>query len=352
MLRKLQEANHLLGKLDSLTEFVDVAPVFQYSYIRKEAVLSSRIEGTQSSLSELLLFELGEAHGVPTVDVHEVSNYIRALTHGMRRLSEDFPMCLRLIREMHRKLMSSGRGSTKQPGEFRTSQNWIGGSGPGTAVYVPPPLEALPDLLRDLERYVHLKDDHLPELVRIGLIHAQFETLHPFLDGNGRVGRLLISLLLSLTGLLKAQVLTLSLFLMEHRATYYNRLNRIRTHGDWESWIDFFLDGIIYSAQHSVRSIRRIHDQFETDLDSIRGLGRSAPSATLVHQTLQIRPMLNIAEMCNLSGLSVPTVNRVARVLEASGMLKEISGRQRRRVYLYEPYWRILVEGQEEDSGF
>lgn len=233
-----------LGRLDSVATLLPDEALFLYAYVRKEAVLSSQIEGTQSSLSDLFVYELDEAPGVPINDVHEVSNYVAALNHGLQRLREDFPLSNRLIREIHGVLLSDGRGSEKTPGEFRRSQNWLGGARPGDAVFVPPPHTAVPDCMTELERFLHARDDGLPILLRAGLAHVQFETIHPFLDGNGRVGRLLITLLLCHAGVLRQPLLYLSLYLKQNRSAYYELLDHVRRTGDWEAWLMFFLDGV------------------------------------------------------------------------------------------------------------
>ena len=232
--RPLEEALLALGRLDSLSVLLPDAHLFLYTYVRKEAVLSSQIEGTQSSLSDLLLFELEEVPGTPLDDVVEVSNYVTALEHGLRRMRKGFPLCNRLIREIHAELLARGRGSDKTPGEFRRSQNWIGGSRPGTARFVPAPAHAVAECMSDLERFLHTEACGLPALLRAGLAHVQFETIHPFLDGNGRVGRLLITFLLCHDGVLREPLLYLSLYFKQHRESYYELLNDVRKNGDWE----------------------------------------------------------------------------------------------------------------------
>ena len=252
--RLLERATVALGRLDSITTLLPDPQLFLYAYVRREAVLSSQIEGTQSSLSDLLLFELEEAPGVRFDDVVEVSNYVAALEHGMARLRGGFPLSNRLIREMHEQLLARGRGSEKQPGEFRRSQNWIGGTRPGHAHFVPPPPSLVDELMSALERAFHDPNGHYPVLVTAALTHVQFETIHPFLDGNGRIGRLLIPLLLHDAGILQQPLLYLSLYLKQHRDQYYRLLDRVRATGDWESWLDFFLEGVATTATSAVRS--------------------------------------------------------------------------------------------------
>ena len=240
----LAEANQAIGRLDGTTSSLPDLQLFLYSYVRKEAVLSSQIEGTQSSLSDLLLYENAETPGVPLDDVQEVSNYVAALNLGLKRMRDGFPLSLRLIREIHEVLLAKGRGSHAQPGQFRKSQNWIGGSRPGNAAYVPPPPEYVADCMGQLETFIHQEGTALPLLIKAGLVHAQFESIHPFLDGNGRVGRLLITFMLCAEEVLREPVLYLSLFFKKHRRLYYDRLNETRESEGWTAWLDFFLQGV------------------------------------------------------------------------------------------------------------
>ena len=237
LLRVLDHANQALGRLDGLASILPDPSLFIYLYVRKEAVLSSQIEGTQSSFSDLVLFESAEPPSVPLEDVQDVSNYVAAMNHGLRRLKEDFPLSLRLIREIHKILLSKGRGSEKQPGEFRQSQNWIGGTRPGNAAFVPPPPERVMEYMGALEKFLHRENEDLPILVKAAVVHVQFETIHPFLDGNGRLGRLLITFLLCAAGAIREPILYLSLYFKTNRSRYYELLDRVRTHGDWETWL-------------------------------------------------------------------------------------------------------------------
>ena len=289
----MARAHLSLGRLDGLALQLPDTPLFLYSYVRKEAVLSSQIEGTQSSLSDLMLFEMDDAPGVPVDDVVEVSNYVKAMEHGLRRLREGFPLSNRLIREIHAELLSRGRGSDKLPGEFRRSQNWIGGSRPGTAYYVPPPHNAVPDCMGELEKFLHAQETNLPPLVKAGLSHAQFESIHPFLDGNGRVGRLLIALLLVHDEVLRQPMLYLSLYFKHHRQTYYELLSGLRENGDWEEWLLFFLEGVTQTAERAASTARQLLDLFdvlqawlegapETGASRIQQQGRTASSALRV----------------------------------------------------------------------
>ena len=348
LLRSLEAASLALGRLEGANQLLEPT-LFVYSYVRKEAVLSSQIEGTQSSLSDLLLFELDQAPGVPRDDAAEVSRYVAALDHGLKRLAENFPLSNRLIRELHGILLSSGRGASKDPGEFRRSQNWIGGTRPGNAFFVPPPHLAVPDCMADLERFLHARDDGLPTLVRAGLAHVQFETIHPFLDGNGRVGRLLITLLLCEAGVLSQPLLYLSVYFKRHREMYYELLGRVRRTGDWEAWLDFFLQGVQETAENAAATARRLTERFTADRERIAAKGRRAGSALRVHEALQERPLLSISAVCRRTGLSFPTVSAAMKLLEEVGLVREITGFTRNRVYVYSEYLRILNEGVEAE---
>jgi Fic family protein len=345
--RLLEQANQSLGRLDGLASALPNLSLFIYAYVRKEAVLSSQIEGTQSSLSDLLLFENGEAPGVPLHDVLEVSNYVAALNHGLDRLRGGFPLSLRLIREIHGVLLSKGRGSDKQPGEFRQSQNWIGGTRPGTAAFVPPPPDLVPDCMNALELFLHEERADLPLLLKAGLIHVQFETIHPFLDGNGRLGRLLITFLLCAAGVLREPILYLSLYFKQHRSTYYDLLDRVRTKGDWKAWLDFFLTGVRDTAEQAADAAHRILAVFAEHRRKIEALGRPAPSVLRVFEYLQQHPILSIPAAAGSIGISAPTVAKSVEHMRQLGILREITGRQRHRLFVYEAYVAILNEGTE-----
>lgn len=347
LLRRLEDANRALGRLDGVTSILPDTPLFLYMYVRKEALLSSQIEGTQSSLSDLLLFESEEAPGVPLDDVQEVSNYVAAMNHGLARIREGFPISLRLIREIHETLLSKGRGSTKQPGEFRRSQNWIGGTRPGNALFVPPPPERVLDLMGELEIFIHADTPEIPALIKAGLVHVQFETIHPFLDGNGRLGRLLITFLLCTQGILKEPILYLSLYFKIHRQHYYDLLQRVRERGDWEAWLAFFLEGITMTSLQAADAAREILNLFETDRGRIEGLGRPAASALRVHQLLQQKPIVAIQDAAQRLHLSPPTTARSIQHLEKLGILHEITRKQRGRLFVYRDYLDILRQGTE-----
>ena len=342
----LENAVLALGRLDGISALLPDKTLFLYSYVRKEAVLSSQIEGTQSSLSDLLLFELEEAPGVPLDDVVEVSNHVAALKHGLSRL-EELPVCNRLLREMHGKLLSGGRGSDKMPGEFRASQNWIGGSRPGNALFVPPPHTAVPDCMAALERFLHADDDGLPALIRAGLAHAQFETIHPFLDGNGRVGRLLITLLLHHSGMLREPFLYLSLYFKQHRSDYYDLLNQARHTGDWEKWLAFFLEGVRFTATGAVETARRLSQLFASDRAALEQQGRRAGTLLRAHEALKEQPILSSPYICRRTNLSFPAVASAMEQFIKHGIAREITGKRRNRLFVYDKYLSILNEGAE-----
>lgn len=343
----LEQANQALGRLDGLASVLPNLSLFIYAYVRKEAVLSSQIEGTQSSLSDLLLFENAEAPGVPIEDVQEVSNYVAALSHGLKRIREGFPLSLRLIKEIHNVLLFHGRGSDKEPGEFRRSQNWIGGTRPGNAIFVPPPPERVMECMGQLELFLHEEGHGLPLLIKAGLVHVQFETVHPFLDGNGRLGRLLITFLLCAGGALQEPILYLSLFFKTNRQLYYDHLTQVRATGDWEAWLEFFLRGVKETSDQAVSSARRIIDLLEADRRKIEGLGRPAASVLRVHQYAQTRPILSIAATAEQIGITFPTVAGAIDHMQDLGIMREITGRQRHRLFAYGRYLDILNEGTE-----
>jgi Fic family protein len=345
--RSLEAAVLAVGRLDGVSTLLPDKALFLYAYVRKEAVLSSQIEGTQSSLSDLLLFELNEAPGVPLDDVVEVSNYVAALDHGLARLRDGFPLSNRLIREVHGVLLAHGRGSTKDPGQFRRSQNWIAGSRPGNAVFVPPPHIAVADCMAALERFLYAEDDGLPVLVRAGLAHVQFETIHPFLDGNGRVGRLLITFLLCHAGLLREPLLYLSLYLKQNRATYYALLDEVRREGDWEAWLAFFLDGVRETAEGAISTAQRLAAMFEDDRRQIEPAGRRSGSALRVHEALKARPILSLPAICDATGLSFPAASSGMDLLAGLGIARELTGKRRNRLFVYDRYLAILNEGME-----
>ena len=345
--RALDSALLALGRLDGISAFLPDPQVFLYSYVRKEAVLSSQIEGTQSSLSDLLLAELDAAPGVPVDDVGEVSNYVAALDHGLRRMRGGFPISNRLLREMHEILLRSGRGAAKLPGEFRRSQNWIGGTRPGNAAFVPPPSDRVEPLMAELERFLHGEPIDVPPLVKAGLAHVQFETIHPFLDGNGRVGRLLIALVLVETGVLREPLLYLSLYFKQRRREYYDLLGSVREQGAWEKWLRFFAEGVRETADGAVATARQLSDLFARDFDRVHAAGRGAGSADRVLAAFRERPLWTIAKLKATTGLPVPTVTRALAALEELAIVRETTGRKRGRVYSHDASLRVLSEGTE-----
>ena len=342
---RLDAALIALGRLDGVSSLLPDVNLFLYTYVRKEAVLSSQIEGTQSTLSDLLLFELKEAPGVPLDDVIEVSNYVQAMEHGLKRVRGGFPISNRLLREIHEVLLSRGRGAGKAPGEFRRTQNWIGGSRPGNARFVPPPPQRVEESMAALEEFLH--DERTSPLLKAALAHVQFETIHPFLDGNGRVGRLLITLLLCAEGILRDPLLYLSLYFKQHRATYYELLDGVRRGGDWEAWVEFFADGVAETAEAAVETARRLLETAERDRDRIRGRGRAAGSAEIVHHSLQSMPVCTVPRLAKRTRLTLPTVLKALGVLEGIGVVREVTGKKRHRVYHYDAYMEILNEGAE-----
>jgi Fic family protein len=345
--RKFDQAHLALGRLDSISTFLPEISVFLYMYVRKEAVLSSMIEGTQSSLSDLLLFELDMEPGVPLDDVREVSNYVAALDYGLKRLAEGFPLSLRLIKEMHGVLLSKGRGANQTPAEFRRTQNWIGGTRPGNAAFVPPPAKEMLECMGKLELFLHDQPEPTPALLKAALAHVQFETIHPFLDGNGRLGRLLITLILCEQKMLREPMLYLSLYLKTHRQYYYELLNEIRLSGSWEAWLDFFAEAVIVTATQAVDTARQIVDLANEDHDRISGLGRAASSTLRVHRAMMERPITDSGWLVEKTGITPATVNKCLGHLERLGIVRELTARKRNRVFSYAGYLEILNQGTE-----
>ncbi len=344
LLDKLSAAERALGRLDGITMLLPRHELFLYMYVRKEAVLSSQIEGTQSTLTDLLRYEATVEAGQPFDDVREVSNYVDAMMFGLNRL-EELPLSLRLIREMHARLMDGNRGGDKNPGEFRRSQNWIGGSRPGNAMFVPPPISELDDCLSDFEAFLHDESSGLPPLLKAGLLHVQFETIHPFLDGNGRIGRLLITLYLCSKGSLRAPLLYLSLFLKSNRTEYYRLLQNVRETGAWEDWLAFYLTGVEQTANQAFDAATRIVELFKTDRDKIMGDSDRAGSSLRVHEWMQSNPFVSSNLLVERIGLSSPTINAALADLERLGIVSEVTGKRRNRVFSYTAFLDILSEG-------
>jgi Fic family protein len=343
----LDRATQALARLDGLTVLLPDVRFLLYLYVRKEALVSSQIEGTQSSFADLLLFENREPTSVPKEDVEEVSNYVAAMQHGLRRLADGFPLCLRLIREIHKILLRGGRGANKTPGEFRRSQNWIGGSRPGNASFVPPPPEQMMKCLNSFERFLHDDKHRLPLLIEAGLVHVQFESIHPFLDGNGRLGRLLIPLLLCAKGAMQQPLLYLSLYFKTRRARYYEHLQRVRTHGEWEEWLEFFLDGVNATSREAAQTAKNVLNLFSSDRRKINDLGRSASSALRVHEYMQRKPVASIASVAKELKLSVPTVTASLNHLARLKVVEEVTGKRRHRLFAYTRYFNMVSEGTE-----
>jgi Fic family protein len=344
---KFDQALLALGRLDSVSTLLPDTTHFLYMYVRKEAVLSSMIEGTQSSLSDLLLFELDQEPGVPLDDVREVSNYVAALHHGLRLLEEGLPLSLRLLREIHGVLLDKGRGSNQTPGEFRRSQNWIGGTRPGNAAFVPPPAEEVPECMNNLELFLHDRPEPTPVLLKAALAHVQFETIHPFLDGNGRLGRLLITLLLCAQKVLREPMLYLSLYFKTHRQYYYELLNNVRLTGDWEAWLDFFAEAVIVTAAQAVETAQQLLDLSNQDRDRISDLGRAAASTLQVHRALMEHPIATSASLVMKTGITTATVNKALGHLEKLGIVKELTAQKRNRLFSYAKYIEIMSRGTE-----
>lgn len=344
---KFDQALLALGRLDSVSTLLPDTSLFLYMYVRKEAVLSSMIEGTQSSLSDLLLLELDQEPGVPLDDVQKVSNYVAALDHGLRLLEEGLPLLLRLFREIYGVLLTKGRGSNQTPGEFRRSQNWIDGTRPGNAAFVPPPAEEVPACMSKLELFLHDQPEPTPVLLKAALAHVQFETIHPFLDGNGRLGRLLIALLLCEQKVLREPILYLSLYFKTHRQYYYELLGNVHMTGEWEAWLDFFAEAVIVTATQAVETARKLLDLSNQDRDKISGLRRAAASTLLIHRALMEHPIATSGSLVEKTGVTPATVNKALGHLERLGIVKELTAQKRNRLLSYAGYIEIMSRGTE-----
>lgn len=345
LIEALNRASLAIGRLDGLTGILPEPALFLYMYIRKEAVLSSQIEGTQSTLTDLLLFENAETPGVPLDDVQEVSNYVAAINHGLRLLKDDLPISNRMICEIHAVLLAKGRGSSKTPGEYRRSQNWIGGLRPGNARFVPPPSDAIADCMGDLEKYIHSNIRQAPLLIKAALVHAQFETIHPFLDGNGRLGRLLITLMLRAEKMLTEPILYLSLYFKSNRDLYYELLQRVRLEGEWEEWLLFFLTGVIETAEQSVATAQRLHALLKNHEDMLQHYKRKSGTLIKIHKYLQMHPLSSISRISAGVGLSFPTVKNAINEFTHLEIIAELTGRERNKLYAYREYIDILNSG-------
>ena len=343
-----QQAIAALGRLAVAGRMVPSAQWFLYGFVRKEALVSSQIEGTQATFDDVVAYEATRQSDRPA-DVEEVCNYVEAMTYARAQLAnpKGLPLCSRLLAQVHARLMRGVRGAEKQPGKVRTSQNWIGGSRPGNARFVPPPPERVADLLSDLDRWLHAEQHVLPPLVRAGLAHVQFETIHPFLDGNGRIGRLLVALLVEHWGLIDQPLLYLSLALKRHRAEYYERLGAIRTAGDWEGWTAFFLACVQEAAEDGIQAATRIFKLLDDDRRRLIAHAKVTVPALRLFEILPEHPMVTLAMVTELLNTNKPTAIRALQSLQAAGILREITGRARDRVYAYHAYLAVLGEDTE-----
>lgn len=345
---RLQNASIALGRLDSISTLLPDPERFLYMYVRKEAVLSSQIEGTQASISDFIKHEIRGTPGGLIDDVREVSNYVAAMNHGLERIKSGLPLSLRLLREMHEILLHDSRGGEKMPGEFRKSQNWIGGSRPGTAKFVPPPPESVPECMGDLEKFLHDDPIKTSLLIKAGLSHVQFETIHPFLDGNGRIGRLLITVLLCSEGALKEPTLYLSLYFKSHRQDYYALLQAVREFGEWEEWMSFFLDGVEKTSNQAVVTAKSLVEMFEADHNRIiENSKQSAGSVVLAHRAMQQQPIITIPRVVEMTSVSYPTAKKAVKTLERLGIVHQLPKDSRAAQYSYTKYLKMLDEGTE-----
>lgn len=342
--RRISEAMLALGRLDAISTLLPDAHLFLYSYVRKEAVMSSQIEGTQSSLSDLMLYEMDGMPGVPMDDVQEVSCYVNALSLGVKQITEQHPITFRLITELHQQLMTSGRGVSRGPGEFRKNQVWIGGHRADEAIFVPPPANELADCWSALERFINDVPEPIDPLIKAALAHVQFETIHPFMDGNGRLGRLLIPLILVEARVLSQPLLYLSVFFKKHRQTYYEHLQQVRISGDWESWLLFFVDAVAATATQAVSTAQQLNQLKDEHKRLLQPLGRMAGSAGMVLDALFEHPIANINKLVELTGLTPATIGKVMERLAAEdfSFVTELTGQKRNRVYAYHGYIDIL----------
>jgi Fic family protein len=349
MFHLMENANRALGRLDGITTLLPDAYLFTYFYLRKEAVLSSQIEGTQSSLTELLLFETEQAPGIPLDDPRQVSNYVSAMYHGLQSIRSDdgLPISLRLMKEMHKILLRGSRGKDEDPGEFRVVQNWIGGTHPQEANYVGPPHDKMLECLDHFEKFLHGVPVKTPVLIKAALAHVQFESIHPFRDGNGRLGRLLITLLLCAEGALSEPMLYLSLYFKTNRKEYYDRLQRVRDVGDWEGWVCFMLRGVLETAEQAVLAAKQSLEVFNRDRALIENKGNVSLSVSRLHRLLQQRALITIKHAVQELRLSEPTVGTAMRTLEELKIVREATGKPRNRVFIYDEYVKILEEGTQ-----
>lgn len=341
--QRLSDAQVALGRLDAISALLPAADLFLYSYIRKEAVMSSQIEGTQSSLNDLMLYEMEGVPGVPMDDVQEVSCYVSALTLGVQRIREGHPITIRLVRELHQALMTHGRGADKSPGDFRQNQVWLGAHRPDEAVFVPPPANRIAECWTEFERFINDLPETTEPVIKAALAHVQFETIHPFMDGNGRLGRLLIPLILVQAKILKEPLLYLSVFFKKHRQTYYDRLQQVRLTGDWENWVRFFADAVASTANQAVQTAQQLNELLQRDKARLLQLGRLAGSATQILEALFRNPVINIATLRQHTGITPATIGKALDAMEQQlGMVREVTGQKRNRIYGYTEYITLL----------
>jgi len=345
MKQLIEKANRALGRLDGATYILPNPDLFLFMFVKKEAVLSSQIEGTQASLADLLEYENVLEKKSVDDDVKEISNYVDAMNYGLRKLKK-LPLSLRLIKNIHKRLLQGTRGTYRAPGEFRTSQNWIGGTMPSNASFVPPPPQEVLSCMSDLEKFIHT-EDKIPPLIKAGLVHAQFETIHPFLDGNGRMGRLLITFMFCHDTIIEKPLLYLSLFFKEHKEFYYKYLTAVRRDGAWEDWIKFYLQGIFEVSQQATTTAKSIIDLQDAHRKKISLLGRVALTSLRLLDLLYQQPVVSVSFVVRELKLSPPAARKAIKNLEQLNILKEMSGKKRDRVYLYEPYMTIIMEGTE-----
>jgi Fic family protein len=340
----LRKAEAALARLDLAGEMIPSLDWFVYAFVRKEALLSSEIEGTQATLVDVLAWEQTDQAGDSRIDdIEEVTNYVAAINYAYEQLHspKGAPISIRLFNDCHRMLMRGVRGADKQPGELRRSQNWVGGSRPGNAVFVPPPPERVADLLGDLERYIHSEDDLAP-LLRIALAHVQFETIHPYLDGNGRLGRMLIALLFDHWSLLKSPLLYLSLYLKQNQAAYYRWLSAVRTEGDWVGWLRFFLDGVSEIAGDATRAARSLYGRVSADRQALLATPGATVTAIQLFEQLPEHPVITMPLVTRMLSTTKPTAGKAIEVLIKAGILAEVGARKRDRLYRYDRYLRLL----------
>lgn len=340
---RVNEAMLALGRLDAISTLLPDAHLFLYSYIRKEAVMSSQIEGTQSSINDLMLYEMNAQPGVPMDDVQEVSCYVKALDLGISLIRQGHPISYRLITDLHRALMTSGRGINRNPGEFRKNQVWIGGHRADEATFVPPPANHIADCWGALEKFINDVPETTDPLTKAALAHVQFETIHPFMDGNGRLGRLLIPLILVEAKILKEPLLYLSVFFKKHRQIYYDNLQKVRISGKWEEWLLFFVDAVSESATQAVVTAQKLNELRSNDKQKVQALGRMAGSAKQILDALFETPIASVNKVVERTGLAHATVNKVLNAMEEPlNIVSEVTGQKRSRIYAYSEYISIL----------